>query len=174
MHKGIVSRDWAELEMILLDRLEVFNISASHFFYFGLRFCTVILKMAAWAVLQFNITHQMTTTALGTKTVLRNRKTPEIHSCTSLLSARRSYCRSFSALAGQYMFFEPVIARDWQSCRTVLDLWASNCRGLIVLRTVIFRGVSYSQGTFLLPQQSGGLVIAGDYQILPVSTYSLS
>ena len=31
--KGIVSRDWAELEMILLDRSEVCNISASRFFY---------------------------------------------------------------------------------------------------------------------------------------------
>ena len=30
--KGIVSRDWGGLQMILLDRLEVFNISASCFF----------------------------------------------------------------------------------------------------------------------------------------------
>ena len=30
--KGIVSRDWGGLQMILLDRLEVFNISVSHFF----------------------------------------------------------------------------------------------------------------------------------------------
>ena len=35
LFKGIVSRDWAELEMILLDRLEVFNISTSHFFFFA-------------------------------------------------------------------------------------------------------------------------------------------
>ena len=33
--------------MILLDRLEVFIISASRFFYFGRRFRTVVLKMAA-------------------------------------------------------------------------------------------------------------------------------
>ena len=45
--EGIVSRDWAELEMILLDRLEVFNISAPHFFKFCCRFNTVFLKMAA-------------------------------------------------------------------------------------------------------------------------------
>ena len=32
--KGIVSRDWGGLQMILLDRLEVFNISASGFFFF--------------------------------------------------------------------------------------------------------------------------------------------
>ena len=32
--KGIVSRDWGGLQMILLDRLEVFNISASCFFFF--------------------------------------------------------------------------------------------------------------------------------------------
>ena len=30
--KGIVSRDWGGLQMILLDRLEVFNISATHLF----------------------------------------------------------------------------------------------------------------------------------------------
>ena len=45
--KGIVSRDWGGLQMILLDRLEVFNISASGFFKFCCRFYTVILKMAA-------------------------------------------------------------------------------------------------------------------------------
>ena len=32
--KGIVSQDWAELEMILLDRSEVINISATYFFFF--------------------------------------------------------------------------------------------------------------------------------------------
>ena len=34
--KGIpvVSRDWGILQMILLDKLEVFNISASCYFYF--------------------------------------------------------------------------------------------------------------------------------------------
>ena len=32
--KGIVSRDLGGLQMILLDRLEVFIISAMHFFYF--------------------------------------------------------------------------------------------------------------------------------------------
>ena len=32
--KGIVSRDWGGLLMILLDRLEVFNISPSRFFLF--------------------------------------------------------------------------------------------------------------------------------------------
>ena len=31
--KGIVSRDWVGLQMILLDRLEVFIISASSFFF---------------------------------------------------------------------------------------------------------------------------------------------
>ena len=106
--------------------------------------------MAAWAVLHFNIALQMTRIALGTKTVLHNRKTLGIHSCASLLSARRSYCQSFSALAGQYMFFEPVISGDWQSCRTVLDLWASNCRGLIVLQTVIFLGLLYSAALAVL------------------------
>ena len=45
--KGIVSRDWGGLLMILLGRLEVFNISASRFFYFCRRFRTVILKMVA-------------------------------------------------------------------------------------------------------------------------------
>ena len=45
--KGIVSRDWGGLQMILLDRLEVFNISAAGFFLFCCRFYTVILKMAA-------------------------------------------------------------------------------------------------------------------------------
>ena len=39
------------------------------------------------------------------------------------------------------MFFEPVIAGDWQSSRTVLDLRASNCRGLTVLRTAICPGI---------------------------------
>ena len=124
------------------------------FFKFCCRFHTVFLKMAAWAVLHFNIAHQRTSTSPGTQTVLCNSKSPGIHSCASLLSARRSYCRSFSALAGQYMFFEPVISGDLQSCQTVLDLWASYFRGLIVLRTVIFRGLLYSPGTILLPWQS--------------------
>ena len=45
--KVIVSLDWGGLQMILLDRLEVFNISAAGFLKFCCRFCTVILKMAA-------------------------------------------------------------------------------------------------------------------------------
>ena len=45
--KGIVSRDWGGLQISLLDRLEVFNISATHFFKFRCRFHTVFLKMAA-------------------------------------------------------------------------------------------------------------------------------
>ena len=45
--KGIVSQDWGGLQMILLDRLEVFNISASHFLIFFCHFRTVILKIAA-------------------------------------------------------------------------------------------------------------------------------
>ena len=36
--KGIVSRDWVGLQMILLDRLEVFIISASSFFLFLMSF----------------------------------------------------------------------------------------------------------------------------------------
>ena len=42
--KGIVSRDWAELEMISLDRSEVFNISASRFLLFSLPFSYSIFK----------------------------------------------------------------------------------------------------------------------------------
>ena len=34
LFKGIVSRDWGGLLMILLGRLEVFNISASRFIFF--------------------------------------------------------------------------------------------------------------------------------------------
>ena len=45
--KGIVSRDWVGLQMILLDRLEVFNISVSGFFFFRCPFHTVFLKSAA-------------------------------------------------------------------------------------------------------------------------------
>ena len=45
--KGIVSQYWGGLQMILLDRLEVFIISATHFFLFCCRFRTVNLKMAA-------------------------------------------------------------------------------------------------------------------------------
>ena len=45
--KGIVSRDSGGLQMILLDRLEVFIISATHFFLFCCRFSTVNLKKAA-------------------------------------------------------------------------------------------------------------------------------
>ena len=47
LFKVIVSRDWGGLQMILLDRLEVFNISVSGFFKILLPFYTVILKMAA-------------------------------------------------------------------------------------------------------------------------------
>ena len=36
--KGIVSRDWGGLQMILLDRLEVFIISATHFYFILLPF----------------------------------------------------------------------------------------------------------------------------------------
>ena len=70
--KGIVSRDWEGLQMIWLQRLEVFNISAECFFYrcFHIEF----LKMAAWAVLHFNIAHQRTSTSPGTQTVLRTAK----------------------------------------------------------------------------------------------------
>ena len=42
--KGIVSRDWAELEMILLERSEVFSVSATHFFKILLLFSYSIFK----------------------------------------------------------------------------------------------------------------------------------
>ena len=47
--KGIVSRDWKGLQMILLDRLEVFIISASTFyiFYFHPRFLVYPIKSFA-------------------------------------------------------------------------------------------------------------------------------
>ena len=57
--------------------------------------------------LHFNVTHQRTTTGPGIQTVLRN--------VASLLSARRP-------TAGQYLFFEPLIAGDLQSCQTVPDI----------------------------------------------------
>ena len=63
------------------------------------------------------------------------------------------------------LFLELVMSGDWQSCRTVLDLRASNFRGLIVLRTLIFRGLLYSPGTFLLPLQSCGPVFPGIYSL---------
>ena len=72
--KGIVSRDWGGLQTILLDRYEVFIISATGYFFFRRRFHKGSLKMAAWAVLHFNITCQMTTTVPGTQTVLRTAK----------------------------------------------------------------------------------------------------
>ena len=42
--KGIVSRDWGGLQMILLDRLEVFNISESDFLKILLPFSYSIFK----------------------------------------------------------------------------------------------------------------------------------
>ena len=42
--KGIVSRDWAELEMISMDRSEVFNISASCFYFILMPFSYSIFK----------------------------------------------------------------------------------------------------------------------------------
>ena len=42
--KGIVSQDWAELEMILMDRSEVFNISASCFYFILMPFSYSIFK----------------------------------------------------------------------------------------------------------------------------------
>ena len=45
--KGIVSRDWADLEMILFNRFEVLIFPPHAFFKFCCRFHTVFLKMAA-------------------------------------------------------------------------------------------------------------------------------
>ena len=42
--KGIVSREWGGLQTILLDRLEVFNISASWLFLFVSAFSYRIFK----------------------------------------------------------------------------------------------------------------------------------
>ena len=44
--KGIVSRDWGGLQMILLDRLEVFNVSASNLFLVVSAFSYRIFKNA--------------------------------------------------------------------------------------------------------------------------------
>ena len=49
--KGKVSREWGGLQMILLDRLEVFNFPRHGYFYSCRRFHKEFLKMAAWAVL---------------------------------------------------------------------------------------------------------------------------
>ena len=106
--KGIVSRDWAELEMILLNRSEVFNISASRFFYFCCRFRTVFLKMVAWAVLHFNIAHQRTTTAPGTQTVLR--------------TAKKSCGECSPEFPGKLIpksFIHYTVSVSWESFRTV-------------------------------------------------------
>ena len=42
--KGIVSRDWGDLQMILLQRLEVFIISATSLFLFSSSFSYRIFK----------------------------------------------------------------------------------------------------------------------------------
>ena len=72
--KGKVSREWGGLQMILLDRLEVFNFPRHGYFYSCWRFHKEFLKMAAWAVLHFNIAHQRTSTSPGTQTVLQTAK----------------------------------------------------------------------------------------------------
>ena len=36
--KGIVSRDWVELQMIQVDSLEVFSIAGSYFYFFKTKF----------------------------------------------------------------------------------------------------------------------------------------
>ena len=64
--KGIVSRDWGGLQTILLDRLEILKTSTSTFFYIRRRFHIEFLKMAAPALLHFNIARQMTSTLPGT------------------------------------------------------------------------------------------------------------
>ena len=35
LFKGIVSRDWGELQMIPVDSLEVFSIAGSYFYFFN-------------------------------------------------------------------------------------------------------------------------------------------
>ena len=122
------SRDWGRQKMILWDGLEVFIISASHFFIFLFVFLCSNLKMAARAVLHFKITRQMTTTALGTETVLHSfmRKSTvrkkilfleRFSFCRKkiLFPERFSSCRIFPGIvspAGQYLIFELVIAGD--------------------------------------------------------------
>jgi hypothetical protein len=45
--KGIVSRDWGGLLMVLLVRSEIQNIPGSHFLKFKVRFHIELLKMAS-------------------------------------------------------------------------------------------------------------------------------
>ena len=101
LFKGIVSQDWGGLLKILLGRLEVFNISASHFFFFLSVFSYSNFKNGRLSSASFQHNSSKDQYKSGTLTVLRNSKFPGIHSCASLLSARRYVCQIFSALARQ-------------------------------------------------------------------------
>ena len=58
------------------------------YFSFCRRFHILFFKIAAWAVLHFKITCQMTSIVPGTKTVLRNRSTLGICSCAYYVALR--------------------------------------------------------------------------------------
>ena len=128
------------------------------YFSFWCLFHIVFLKMAAWAVLHFNITCQMTSIGPGTQTVLHNRATPGICSCALHKSTFRkricpdSNCRGFAGthsladcnFPGTFVFsgdYHTALA-VMRFCRTVPFLWAGNFGGLTILRTVFCQGLT--------------------------------
>ena len=88
LFKGIVSRDWAGLQIIVLDRSAGFN---------------VVFFMPSSAVLHFNINDQYSS---GDSNWLVRHPTVRKKIC------RNSMCRGLSDLGGQCFFFEQVMAGE--------------------------------------------------------------
>ena len=59
LFKGIVSRDWGELQMIPVDSLEVFSIAGSYLYSFLTTFSCLIFKKEEIAVRHLAITSHM-------------------------------------------------------------------------------------------------------------------